>query len=136
MEARTDQDWIPVMVSQANVVSVSNGLVTVSWDLEGGVSGEWIARFHPYGTRRGSSAYVVTGSDPKVNADRRITWTVPEGDVGDADLFVKQSVKWTNQQYEGYVQSERQSALREEESAREEQSKLEDEHERLDELNE
>lgn len=136
MEARTDQDWIPVMVSKANVVSVSNGLVTVIWDLEGGVSGEWIARFHPYGTRRGSGAYVVTPTDPKVDSDRRITWTVPEGDVGDADSFVKQSVKWTNQQYEGFVESERQSAMLKEEIDQEEQTNSEDVRQRLDELNE
>lgn len=127
----TPQHWVPVIVSKANVVSVSNGLVTVSWDLEGGASVEWIDQFQPYGTRRGSGAYVVTPSDPKIHSDRRITWTVPEGDVGDADAFVKQSVKWTNQQYEGFVESERQNALRDEENAREEQSQLEDVEKRL-----
>jgi hypothetical protein len=124
------------MVSKAKVVSVLKGLVTVSWDLEGGVSREWIARFRPYGTRRGSGAYVISGSDPKADSDRRITWTVPEGDVDDADSFVKQSVKWTNEQYEGFVESERQSDLRNKESAREEPSEPEDAQNRLDGLNE
>ncbi len=102
----TVQDWVPVSVSKADVLDVSNGRITIRWVLAGNDLPDWTRLFEPYGTRRGSGAYVLSGGNPRVTDTQAITWTVPEEDIEDADSYVKQSVDWTNRQFEGLLSAE------------------------------
>jgi len=100
-----------VTIAGRRAVATGQGRVTIEWQLEGGLSQEWIRAFRPMGSRQGTGAFVLSGSEPSANMDGTITWTVPEADIASADSYVKQSVESTNASY--LAQSETNRAIRE-----------------------
>lgn len=130
-----DETWVPVKVAKATVLHVEAGRATIRWSLEGGANHEWIVTFIPEGTRRGSGAYILGGPDPVIDSNGLISWEVPEGDVEDADSFVKQSVEATNKRFLVKLDAERQRIRREQESVQRTAATAEELQKKLDDLN-
>jgi hypothetical protein len=92
-------------VGEARAVRAQGPLVEVVWRLEGGADAEWAVCFVPDGPRHGSHPY-VSGRPPSLRSNGsldgllEVWWVVPEGDIEDAQRYVRDAVEAANRRYE------------------------------------
>lgn len=94
------QEWAPVTVWRTTVVD----LQSVRWSLSEAPDQEWIAAFrHAPINKRGSTEYVMSGSEPTISG-QDIEWNVGPEDHLDANLRVHEKVHVANGAYREVLQ--------------------------------
>jgi hypothetical protein len=125
------QEWDPFTVWRTTVVD----LETVRWSLSEAPDPEWIAAFRDASTdKRGSTEYVMSGSEPTISG-QDIEWKVGPEDHLDANLRVHEKVDVANGAYGEMLQRQAAERRQEAEQNRVRDAAIEEAQRKLDEAN-
>jgi hypothetical protein len=125
------QEWAPFTVWRTTVVD----LQTVSWSLSEAPDPQWIEAFRnaPI-NKRGSTEYVMSGSEPTI-AGHDIEWKVGPEDHLDANLRVHEKVDVANGAYREVLEKRAADRQQMAEEKRLRDAAIEEAQRKLDEAN-
>jgi hypothetical protein len=125
------QEWDPFTVWRTTVVD----LETLRWSLSEAPDPEWIAAFRDAPTdKRGSTEYVMSGSEPTISG-QDIEWKVGPEDHLDANLRVHEKVDVANGAYGEMLQARAAAHRQKAEEKRLRDDAIEEAQRKLDEAN-